>query len=96
MLGSTQNVQLGKYLGLPLMIGRSMKQIFNEVRERVGKKMTGWKEKLLSIGGREILIKAVAQAIPTYTMGCFLLLKGLCEDIEGMMRNFWWEQKNQE
>ena len=49
MLGSTQNVQLGKYLGLPLMIGRSKKQIFNEVRERVGKKMTGWKEKLLSI-----------------------------------------------
>ena len=78
------------------MIGRSKKQIFTEVRERVGKKMTGWKEKLLSIGGREILIKAVAQAVPTYTMGCFLLPKGLCEDIEGMMRNFWWGQKNQE
>ena len=78
------------------MIGRSKKQIFNEVRERVGKKMTGWKEKLLSIGGREILIKAVAQAVPTYTMGCFLLPKGLYEDIKGMMRNFWWGQKNQE
>mgnify|MGYP000848354711 FL=1 len=89
VLGSMQNVQPGKYLGLPSMIGRSKKQIFNEVRERVGKKMTGWKEKLLSIGGREILIKAVAQAVPTYTMGCFLLPKGLCEDIEGMMRNFW-------
>ena len=39
-LGSMQNVQLGKYLGLPLMIGRSKKQIFNEVKERMGKKMT--------------------------------------------------------
>ena len=56
----------------------------------------GWKEKLLSIGGREILIKVVAQVVPTYTMGCFLLPKGLCDDIEGMMRNFWWGQRQQE
>ena len=48
----------------------------------------GWKEKLLSIGGREILIKVVAQAMPSYTMGCFLLSMSLCDDIEGMMRNF--------
>ena len=80
-----QNAQPGKYLGLPSMIGRSKKQIFNEVRERVGKKMTSWKEKLLSIGGREILIKVIAQAIRIYTVGCFLLPKGFCEDIEGMM-----------
>ena len=47
-----------------------------------------WKEKLLSIGGWEILIKVVAQAVSTYTMGCFLLSKSLCDDIEGMTRNF--------
>ena len=29
-------------------------------------------------------------------MGYFLLPKGLYEDIEGMMLNFWWGQKNQE
>ena len=95
-LGSMQNAQPGKYLRLPSMIGRSKNQIFNKVRERVGKKMSGWKEKLLLIEGREILIKVVAQVVPTYTIGCFLLPKGLCEDIEGMMRNFWWGQKNQE
>ena len=88
-VGSMQNAQPGKYLRLPLMIGRSKNQIFNKVRERVRKNMSGWKEKLLSIEGREILIKAVAQAVPTYTMGCFLLPKGLCEDIEGTMQNFW-------
>ena len=78
------------------MIGRSKKQVFNEIKERVGKKLMGSKEKLLSIGGREILIKVVAQAIPTYTMGCFLLPKSLSDDMEGMMRNFWWGQKHQE
>ena len=60
----------------------------------MGKKLTGWKEKLLSMGGREILIKAVAQAIPTYTMSCFQLPKGLCDDLEGMMRRFGWGQNN--
>ena len=50
--------------------------------------MTGWKEKLLLIGGREILIKAIARVALTYIMGCFLLPKGLREYIEGMIRNF--------
>ena len=87
ILGDMQDAQPKKYLGLPSLIIRSRKLVFNKIKERVGKKMSGWKEKLLSIGGREILIKAVAQAMRTYTMGCFLLPKSLCEDIEGMMRN---------
>ena len=29
------------------------------------KKLVGWKEKMLSKAGKEILIKAVAQVIPT-------------------------------
>ena len=70
------------------MIGRSKKQVFSEIKERVGKKLMGWKEKLLSIRGKEILIKAMAQVVPTYTMGCFLLPKGLCGAIKGMMRSF--------
>ena len=56
----------------------------------------GWKEKLLFIGGREVLIKAVAQVVPMYTMICFLLPKTMCNDLERMMRNFWWGQRNQE
>ena len=67
-----------------------------ELKEKVGRKLAGWKGKLLSIGGREILIKAVAQVIPTYTMSSFLIPKGLCEEIEGMIRKFWWGQRQDE
>ena len=42
----------------------------------------------MSQAGREILIKVVAQTIPTYAMGCFLLPKGLHKDLERMMSRF--------
>ncbi|KAK9989340.1 hypothetical protein SO802_029579 [Lithocarpus litseifolius] len=88
ILGPMQDSRHGKYLGLPSVIGKSKIQVFTEIKEKVAKKLLGWKEKMLSLGGKEILIKAVTQAIPTYTMSCFLLLKGLCEDLERMTRNF--------
>lgn len=64
-----------KYLGLPSIIGKSKTQVFAKIKEMVGKKLSEWKEKLLSIRGREILIKVVAQAVPTYTMSYFQLPK---------------------
>ena len=35
-----------------------------EIKEKVGRKLSGWKEKMLSMEGNEILIKVVAQAVP--------------------------------
>ena len=82
-----------KYLGLPSFVGRNKKSSFNYIKERVWRKLQGWEEKLLSQAGREILIKAVAQAIPTYSMNCFKLPIGLCNEIEGLIRKFWWGQR---
>ena len=90
ILGHMQDTHYKKYLGLPSIIGKSKVEIFNEIKERVERKLLGWKEKLLSVGGQEILIKVVAQAIPTYTMSCFQIPKSLCDEIEAMMRKFWW------
>ena len=49
--------------------------------------------KLLSQAGREVLIKSIIQAIPTYTMGCFKIPLGLSNEIEAMIKTFWWGQQ---
>ena len=86
-------LQYEKYLGLPSLVGKNKNASFNYIKERVWKKIQGWKEKLLSQVGREILIKAVVQAIPTYTMSCFKLPLDLCGELESLIRKFWWGQK---
>lgn len=79
-----------RYLGLPVVFGRSKKDVFSFVQERVWKKLKGWKEKCLSRAGKETLIKSVAQAIPNYIMSCYKIPDGCCKNIEGMLAKFWW------
>ncbi|XP_057416032.1 uncharacterized protein LOC130710699 [Lotus japonicus] len=85
-----------RYLGLPTIIGRSKKAIFSSVQERLVRKLKGWKEKFLSRAGKEVLLKAVAQAIPTYIMSCFKIPDGICDSMASLMSNFWWGQKQNE
>ena len=85
--------QYEKYLGLSSLVGRGKKENFNFLKERVWKKLQGWEGKLLSQVGREVLIKSIIQVIPTFTMGRFKLPLGLCNDIEVMIRKFWWGQR---
>ena len=82
-----------KYLGLSAVVRRKRKASLNYIKERVWSKLQGWKEKLLSQVGREILLKAVVQAIPTFAMSCFKLPVGLCLEIEALIRKFFWGQR---
>jgi len=74
--------QSGKYLGIPSDWGRSKKDMFSWVMGRVNKKLEGWKESLLSKGGKEILLKTVVQAVPQYAMSIFKLPLSICRLIE--------------
>ena len=89
MLGVKVVDRFELYLGLPTMVGREKYQTFSYLKDRVWKKLQGWKGMMLSRAGKEVLIKAVIQAIPTYTMGVFQLPVKLCEELNALCAKFW-------
>ncbi|XP_027102976.1 uncharacterized protein [Coffea arabica] len=74
-LGNMKEAASGKYLDLPMLIGRSKQQVFGYIEQKMKDKLQGWKRNLLSPAGKETLIKSVAMALPTYTMSCFKIPK---------------------
>lgn len=94
LLGVYSDLSTGKYLGLPSLIGRSKKTVFNFLKDRLWRKIQGWSAKCLSKAGKTVLLRIVAQAIPSYAMTCFLLPKSLCTDLEKMMNSYWWGSHN--
>ena len=85
-----------KYLGLPVFVGHNRKKVFSYLKDRVWARIQGWKEKMLSRAGKEILIKVVAQAIPTFAMGCFDITKELCDEMSSMICRYWWSCQDNE
>ena len=90
LIGAQVMTNCEKYLGLPMVRGKSKVGTFKGLQERITKKVMGWKEKTISKAGMETLIKSVAQAIPTYSMSIFKILKSVCEDINSVLAKYCW------
>ena len=89
-LNVTSTVFEEKYLGLPTLEGRMSKGKFQNLQARLTKRLIQWGDGLLAQPGREVLIKSVAQSLPTYIMGVFKLPYSVCDDLTRMVRNFYW------
>ena len=72
-----------------MSIGRSKKDAFAYIKDRPWKKLHGWRGSLLSIAGKEILIKAVVQTVPLHIMQTFLFPKSFCDELNQMVAQFW-------
>ena len=58
--------------------------------DHINQLVNGWKEKLLSTGGKDILIKAVAQAMPVFAMSVFNIPKKVCKGMTDAISRYWW------
>jgi hypothetical protein len=50
---------------------------WKNVEERIEKRLSGWKGKILTVGGRLILINSVLSSLPMFMMSFFELPKGV-------------------
>jgi hypothetical protein len=82
------------YLGLPTLVGKNRNLAFKEIKEKVIRKLNNWKSKLLTLAGKEVLLKAMVQAIPSYAMSVFLFPASLCKELNQLMQSFWWGHFN--
>lgn len=78
------------YLGNLLIFGRRKAKEFGRLKDMLQGRLEGWQSQLLSRAGRATLIKAVAQAIPVYTMSTFRVPNGVCQEMDAMIRRLWW------
>ena len=84
-MGLNEGVVCEKYLGLPLWIGRNKKTVSDFLRAKMQKKLQPWKGNRFSIGRKEFLIKFVAQAIESYSMGMFKIPAIICHQLQTMI-----------
>ncbi|XP_019166667.1 PREDICTED: uncharacterized protein LOC109162418 [Ipomoea nil] len=68
-----QAPNFGKYLGLPSFVGRNKKAVFSYIEDKIKQRITSWNKKFLTQAGKEILLKSVAQSMPTFSMSVFLI-----------------------
>ncbi|KAA3469529.1 reverse transcriptase [Gossypium australe] len=88
MLGMRTVDKLDNYLGLPLHVGRKKSLAFTNIINRCICRVKGWSKLLLPYGGKEVFLKAIMQAIPTYAFLVFLAPKGIIEEL------YWWNNKD--
>uniref|UniRef100_A0A452Y891 Uncharacterized protein n=1 Tax=Aegilops tauschii subsp. strangulata TaxID=200361 RepID=A0A452Y891_AEGTS len=94
VLDITASTFESKYLGLPTPEGRMKDSMFQPIMERFIKRCSDWSERFMSHAAKEVLIKFVLQALPTYCMGFFKMTQGFCERYEKLIRDFWWGDEN--
>ncbi|XP_024019951.1 uncharacterized protein LOC112091193 [Morus notabilis] len=87
VLNLPHNSEHDSYLGLPSVLGQNKKRVFDKIREQVWRNLQMLEGKFLSVGGRKILIKAVAQAATTNAM---IIPSTLCDNIQSLISKFSW------
>ena len=90
--GSVLHCKLGKvpflYLGLPIGGDPRNLKFSQPLIDRFKSRLSGWKTKNLSLGGRLVLLKFVLSSLPVYFLSFFKAPAGIISSIESIFNCF--------
>lgn len=78
------------YLGLPLHFKKPSIKDWQVVIDKITSRIQGWKGKLLSYGGRLILLNSVISSIPIYWLSVFKMPSKVRDRIDQLRKRFLW------
>lgn len=81
---------MGTCLGIPEDISGSKCKLFEFFKDKLNHRINGWSGRWLTKAGKEILIKVIALALPTYVMSSFLLSLEICDKLASAIARYWW------
>ena len=80
-----------RYLGIPIHFRRLANNNWLKVQERFENRLSSWKGKNLSAGGRLTLINFVLSSLPMYMMSFFEIPKGVRKKLDYFRSHFFWQ-----
>lgn len=78
------------YLGLPIGSSPASARFWEPVISKIESKLSSWRRRLLSAGGRVTLVQSVLSALPLYFCSLFKMPVVVLSRINKILRNFFW------
>jgi hypothetical protein len=79
------------YLGLPLHTKKLPRNAFMKLIQKIVDRLQGWKRGFLTYPGKELLVKSVLSAMPSYFITMFKMPKWGLNKIDKYRRGFLWK-----
>ncbi|XVF26359.1 hypothetical protein REPUB_Repub14bG0009100 [Reevesia pubescens] len=79
-----------KYLGAPIHQGRLTLNVYDPIIHQIRQKLETWRGKLLSQGGRLILLRHVLSSLPIYLLLVLNIPDKVLNILNSLMSNFFW------
>jgi hypothetical protein len=80
-----------RYLGIPMHHRKLMNKDWKHVEERFQKRLNCWRSKLLSVGGRLILINSVLSSLHMFMLSFFEVPRGVLKKLDYFRSRFFWQ-----
>ena len=83
-----------KYLGIPMHVRKLSNNDWKVVEAKFEKKLSCWEGKLMSVGGRLVLINSVLTSLAMFMLSFFEVPRGVLERLDYFRSRFYWQGEN--